>query len=438
MPCQKRLFVKKSTISLSKYSELTLSVSYSERHKTSKEAFIRERKLPFQSVLQLLLRKSVKSLQLVLNEWFDSLDKKLSASAFTQARSKFRHTAFIELLEECVVKVMYEGGDYKEFKGRRLVALDGSTLRLPNTEATREHFGIIKYVNGKKTREMNRVEAKMTVLYDVLNKIPISAKLNAGRTNDIKACRQHLTDLNKNDVVIADRAFGAYQFFAEVMAQNADFIVRCKYKTFGRYHQLETSTDAVDRTVLIHPVGYVKKGEIAKFLRVRFVKIVLSNGEIEILATSLLDTKKFPPDDFKELYRLRWGIETYFQVLKSRLCLDNFTGKSVESIHQDFYSTIFLSGLETILTDDANQSLSSRKTKNTLQVNKAQSFHVIKHNVIKLMNKPPPDFEKRITALFIQNPTSVRPGRFRLPRNTKDETTVKALNFQRYARKHVF
>lgn len=373
----------------------------------------------------------------MLNEWFDSLDKKVSASAFSQARNKFRHTAFIELLEKCVVDVMYEE-DFETFKGHRLLALDGSTLRLPNTEETREHFGIITYVNGKKTREMNRVEAKMTVLYDVLNKIPISAKLSAGRTNDIKASRQHLPDLAQNDVVLADRAFGSYQFFAEIQAQKADFIVRCKSKTFGKYHQLESSA-AVDRTVIIHPIGYVKKGESAKLsLTVRFVKVALPNGETEILATSLLDTEKFPTDDFKELYRLRWGIETYFQILKSRLCLDNFTGKSVESIHQDFYSTIFLSGLETILTDDANESLSLKPTKNTLRVNKAQSFHVIKHNVIRLMNEPPPDFEEKITALFTQNPTSVRPERIRLPRNPKDEGTVKALNFQRYARKHVF
>ena len=177
-----------------------------------------------------MLRKSVKSLQLGRNEWSESLDKKLSASAFSQARSKFRHTAFIELLEKCVVDVMYEDGDYKTFKGRRLLSLDGSTLRLPNTEETREQFGIVKYVNGRKTREMNRVETKMTVLYDVLNKIPLSAKLSAGRTNDIKACRTHLSDLREKDVVIADRAFGAYQFFAKITAQNADFIVRCKYK----------------------------------------------------------------------------------------------------------------------------------------------------------------------------------------------------------------
>jgi hypothetical protein len=39
----------------------------------------------------------------------------------------------------------------------------------------------------------------------------------------------------------------------------------------------------------------------------------------------------------KELYHLRWGIETLFGVLKERLKIDNFTGKTVAAIKQDFF-----------------------------------------------------------------------------------------------------
>ena len=82
-------------------------------------------------MLKFLLRKSVKSLQRVLNEWCREVDESISASALRQARQKFRHTAFIELLEECVVKPMYNDNGHKRFKGHRLLAVDGSTLRLP-------------------------------------------------------------------------------------------------------------------------------------------------------------------------------------------------------------------------------------------------------------------------------------------------------------------
>ncbi len=89
---------------LIKFTELVTSEEFLQRHKTSASCFTRRRKLPFGSVLALMLRKSVKSLQVVLNEWCRGSSETITASALSQARQKFRHTAFIELLEECVVR----------------------------------------------------------------------------------------------------------------------------------------------------------------------------------------------------------------------------------------------------------------------------------------------------------------------------------------------
>jgi hypothetical protein len=408
------------------------------RHKSSQKVFTRNRKLPFRSIVQLLLRKSVKSVQLVLNEWCDSLGESISASAYSQARSKLRYTAFVELLEKCVLDVMYCDDDYEKFKGHRLLALDGSTLRLPNTRETREHFGVIKQINGSQKREASNVEAKAMVLYDVLNRVPLSAGLFPGRKSDVRAGEEYISTLSKGDIVLADRAFGSYRFLKGINAQNADFIIRCKLKTFAKYHQFDDSPVSDDRTVFINPSGYVKKGEKAESIRVRFVKVILSTGEIEILATSLLDTKNYPTSDFKNLYHKRWGIETYYHTLKSRCAIDNFTGKSVESIYQDFHSTIFISGLETIVTADANEELRNRNTKHPLQVNKSVSFHAIKSKIIIMMDNPPDDYQQQIKKLFLQSPTSVRPGRTRPPRKSPKARTVDSVNFQRYARKHVF
>jgi hypothetical protein len=156
-----------------------------QRHVLNERSFTRNRKLPFNAVLELLLRKSVKSLQLILNEWVLNLDYFISASAFSQARNKFRHTAFIELLEECIIKPTYEDNYYAKYRGHRLLAIDGSTLKLPNTAETRKEFGIVKYVNGHTRKRCDLVEGKMMVLYDLLNEIPLCASLTRGRTNDL-------------------------------------------------------------------------------------------------------------------------------------------------------------------------------------------------------------------------------------------------------------
>jgi IS4 transposase len=65
-----------------------------------------------------------------------------------------------------------------------------------------------------------------------------------------------------------------------------------------------------------------------------------------------------------ELYRVRWGIESFFGILKTRLGLENFTGKSAEFVYQDFYSSVYLTGIEVLLTESSQAFLSSKK--NTL------------------------------------------------------------------------
>lgn len=233
--------VKKSGSSLRSFKKLCSQRTFSKRHTRGAGSFTRRRKLPFQSVLELLLRKSVKSLQLLLNEWSDRLDYRVSASALSQARQKISHTAFIELHEECVLRVMYADGDYRKYRGHRLLALDGTSLRLPRTEGLIETFGLIRHMNGNKQSVHDQVESKVALLYDVLNEVVLSGTLNPGRTNDMKACRQELECLNEQDIVLADRGYVSYGFFAEILAKNANFIVRCKSRDFLKVIDYMTS-----------------------------------------------------------------------------------------------------------------------------------------------------------------------------------------------------
>ena len=84
---------------------------FKEQHRKMKEAFTRVRKLTFPVIIVFILQKSVKSLQLRLNEWFDDLGcETVSNSAFTQARANLSHTAFIALNNRNV-EMFYEDGD---------------------------------------------------------------------------------------------------------------------------------------------------------------------------------------------------------------------------------------------------------------------------------------------------------------------------------------
>ena len=119
-------------------------------HRWTGTAFTRVRRLTFERVLVMVLRNSVKSLQNVVNEAMSWLGVgPVTASAYSQARYKLKHTAFIELNRKAVVATVYGDGDYQRFWGFRIVAVDGSKIALPDSDEVCEAFGTIAYAGGK-------------------------------------------------------------------------------------------------------------------------------------------------------------------------------------------------------------------------------------------------------------------------------------------------
>ena len=149
--------------------------------------------------------------------------------------------------------------------------------------------------------------------------------------------------------------------------------------------------------------------------KIRFVQVILPNGAVEVLATNVLNSDILQTSDFMELYAMRWGIETYFDILKNRLSLENFTGLTALAVKQDFYATIFLTNYEAILVYDTNLELQEKASDNKYaqQVNKAQSFNAIKHKAFDIFysNKSLSKQMKELEKLFSINTVLIRPDK---------------------------
>ena len=129
----------------------------------------------------------------------------------------------------------------------------------------------------------------------------------------------------------------------------------------------------------------------------------------------MLDEDHYRTEDFKALYFRRWRIETYYGLIKSRLSLEHFSGRSLLSVQQDFFATLFISNLESVLTETAEDKLDerSKSNKNRLQVNRAVSFNLIKHQIFDLLLSEV-ELDQTLelmTQIFLQNPTAIRPLR---------------------------
>jgi hypothetical protein len=183
----------------------------------------------------------------------------------------------------------------------------------------------------------------------------------------------------------------------------------------------------------------IKQLNLPPELTVRLVRVWLDSGQMEILITSLLDETLYPTADFGHIYFLRWGTETFYDLLKTRLQLENFTGKTVAAIKQDFYATIYISGLESLLTDQAQSILLDRSPANKYpqQVNRAVSFNTIKNHVIELLFTEPDEdmLLDKLTLIFLSKPTAVRKNRS-VPRSRSSPS--KRLQFHKRFKKICF
>ncbi len=137
---------------------------------------------------------------------------------------------------------------------------------------------------------------------------------------------------------------------------------------------------------------------------------------------------------------MRWGVETFFSRIKGRLCLENFTGKTVESVRQDFWSTVFISNFETLATEGIEDQINSDSidAQHSKKINAAVAFNVIKNLAFDIFTNgsDPSEAIEKMTLLFKKNPILQRPER-EPPLRTKT-SDLRSYNFVRRIKKIVF
>lgn len=423
--------------------------SFCEQHRINNKAFTRKRHFTFVNTMLFVMQKTVRSIQCHVHDFFEALGQSalgLTPSAWSQARLKLRHSAFIALNDQAVLQVVYHDRAHPQlrlWRGHRLLAIDSSLQRLPNQEELGQEFGWVECKN--QSAESSRYpQARLSVLTDVLNRFALETFFEPWTTGERELARQHIQRLEAWDLALLDRGFAEYKLWAQLVRSQRRFVCRCQANTFAIVNRLFKDNQA-GRSVVVEMVPHreqlkeVQAADLPEVLRLRFVTVRLNTGELEVLATNLLDEQFYPTECFAELYHYRWGIETFYGLLKSRLDLGHFTGLSAEAIRQDVYSTIFVSDLESVLIASANQQLKehSAALQHPQQVNPAVSFHAIKNHIIALLasQQPLPQVVEKLHKLFLANPTTIRTQRI-VPR--KKPSAWRSYYYQRNVKKSVF
>lgn len=344
--------------------------------------FTRNRKMRFEYLLYFLLHQSKKSLAINSMDFFEDFPQlgitEISKQAISKARKGIHLQAFEELMRISCMQYYELQKHRSTWHGYHVFSVDGTTLQMPQTEQNLIEFGISTNQSGTKF-----AMASASLLFDVMNDIIIDAQINICNYSERKFALQHMSamdclSLNQHTcVVIFDRGYPSFHMYKELTAQNRLFIMRLKKssKAMGNIK----SNDAVIDYGPEYPKGHKT--------RLRVLRIPLET-EDEILITNLFD-ESITPDMFKELYFLRWGIEGKYKELKSQFQLEAFSGSSPLAIRQDFYISMFLSNLVSILKREADEEIMESTTypqkEYTYQSNRGFIINRIKKYLVKML-----------------------------------------------------
>jgi len=386
------------------------------RHRQKPTDFSRERKLPAVSLISFLLSLVRGSYQQELDRFFSILNQSnvpkrvVSKAAFAKARMKLKYQSFIELNQR-LVGFFEKNFPVKTWHGFRLLAIDGSTIRLPHTEDIQKHFGVWKVRQGRPSPM-----ARLSQLFDPLNKITVDAVISPKKNGERELAADHFLNLMPDDLVLMDRGYPVWWLFALILSMNAQFCARISSKwKIVRCFMASGETERI--IYLPAPATSVKTarqmGMGLSPLKLRLVRVD-NEDKTQILITSLTDTQQYSHCIFSDLYHLRWPVEEDYKVIKSRIELENFSGKSVLSIYQDFHAKVLMKNTMSLFALPVNDTLAAdtdADRKYDYQVNFSHALAAGKNLMPLLFQRSRRKIRTIIEALFEMLLKTVEPIR---------------------------
>ncbi len=374
--------------------------------------FTRNRRLTFETVIQLLLSMGGNSLYKELLEYFEYDTDTASSSAFVQQRDKILPFAFEFLLNEFTNSF----NNHKTYNGYRLFAVDGSDLNIAHNPGDPDTY----FQSTPDTKGFNLLH--LNAMYDLCNKLYVDAYIQPGKcTNEFRALTNMVdrSTIPEKVIIIADRGYESYNVFAHIMQKGWNYVIRVKDKgSNGILSALELpDTDEFDTDIHLiltrkqtnevksHPELYkfVPKASTFDYLDLhqnkfypisfRVVRFKITDEVYETIITNLNRTE-FSPNMIKELYHRRWGIETSFRELKYALGLTYFHSKKVEYITQEVFARLVMYNFCEMIT--LNVIIKQKSTKHGYQVNFTVAIQICRHFLRIRSNVHPPDVEALI------------------------------------------
>jgi hypothetical protein len=230
-----------------------------------------------------------------------------SSSALTQARDRLGVTPVQILFERSAVGFAAATHGLR-LAGKRLMSLDGSTARTPDSAANRTCFGLPGSSRGRSA-------------YPVVgSRLTVALRSGPYRTGEMTLARSLVSDVPLDALLVMDRNFMAYAFLWDLTAQRgAQFVVRLKR---GMRFRTVRRLGPGDRTVRARLPRALRRRrpDLPPTWLLREVTYTPKPGHESIrVLTSLVDPTAASREEIASAYGHRWEHETGLDEVKTHL-----------------------------------------------------------------------------------------------------------------------
>jgi len=382
------------------------------------------------------------SIQRDLDRFFKRMNKsdfsirEVTKSAFTQCRAKLNPEAFKDL-NKVAIDTFYSSNEVYTWNGMRTLSVDGSRLVLPDHPTVVAEFGSHNFGPDANCK---RSLALCSILYDVLNHVCLDSQIAPFAFSERELLYRHMNNLMEDDLLLLDRGYPSIALFFMLHARGVHFCIRMKDNWWLEVNEFVKSKE-IEKIISFklpkkdHKLLHDFPEWIEKEIQCRLIKIKLPDGNYEILCTSLTDAGKFLFKDFEQLYHYRWQEEEAYKLLKSRIEIENFTGKTALAVKQDFFAKVMLMTLCAAYAFPIEDRVieeyhADKNRKHSQKINRTNALSMTRDILVSLFVRKQ---YKKAFAAFDENVSStreiIRPDRSE-PRNKRVKQIYSA-NYKR-------
>lgn len=350
---------------------------------------------------------------------------KIPGSAATvEARDRLGVAPMLLLARKLVSWLFDKFKEQMKWRGLTLVAVDGLTLKMPDTPANAEAFGRPGASRGRAAfPQMRALFLVSTVFHFILGQI-----MGPYTKGEVPLALKLLRQLPQNALVLLDRGFLAWQLLIQIRQQGSHFLVRAKSNVYGRV--IETLGKG-DQLIEITIPRALRRSfpRLPKFVIVREISAIVKGKRFRFF-TSLLDASKYPAAELVACYYNRWEEEIAIDEIKTHQCGATtvnrpviFRSKSPRRVYQEAYGLIIAYNLVRAIMAEAAQ----RYDVEPLRISFTDSLERIRDAAICMAAAPTirlPEIYEQLLFSLAQFPLPKRRGR-----SNRREVCVKMSKF---------